>query len=117
MKQSNRELHFLRLWRMAPRPEPVAEHRFHPVRRWRFDFAWPDQRVAVEIQGGTFSRGKSGHTSGVGVQRDCEKRNAATLLGWRVLFYTTKDLESRPVQVVEEVQAAIEQTGEAREAT
>lgn len=106
---SNREIHFLRLWRLVPRVEPVTEHRFHPVRKWRFDFAWPNQRVAVEIHGGTFSRGKSGHTSGTGVQNDCEKMNAATVLGWRVLQYTSVDLNRRPLQVVEEVQSVLEQ--------
>ena len=37
-------------------PPPVAEHRFHETRRWRFDFAWPDHRVALEIAGGVKQR-------------------------------------------------------------
>lgn len=108
----NRELQFRRVWDLctAPScPQPVPQYRFHPVRKWTLDFAWPCESggVAVEIQGGTFSRAKSGHTSGVGVQRDNEKSNAAILLGWWVLKYSSKDLDTRPVQVVEEIIEAI----------
>ena len=67
-------------------PEPTPELRFHDTRRWRFDDAWPDFMLAVEIEGGT--RGKSRHTSGDGFESDCEKYNAAALAGWRVLRYT-----------------------------
>lgn len=52
-------------------------------RKWRFDFAWPDERVAVEIQGGVWTRGK--HGRGAGIVKDYEKGNAACVLGWRVL--------------------------------
>lgn len=70
-------------------PDPVQEHRFHPSRRWRFDFAWIESRVAVEIDGGTFAHsGYSRHTTGVGFRKDCEKLNAATVAGWRVLRFT-----------------------------
>tara|TARA_R110002020_G_scaffold47968_1_gene137144 strand:- start:326 stop:679 length:354 start_codon:yes stop_codon:yes gene_type:complete len=62
---------------------PVREHRFHPSRKWRFDFAWPDQMVAVEIQGGVWTRGK--HGRGAGLVSSFEKNNAAAILGWWVL--------------------------------
>jgi very-short-patch-repair endonuclease len=65
----------------------VREHRFHPERKWRFDFAVPDLRVAIEIEGGTWIAGR--HTTGSGFAKDCAKYNAATLLGWRVLRFTT----------------------------
>jgi len=63
------------------------EYRFAPPRRWRFDFAFVGQ-VAVEIQGGTWSGGR--HVRGKGYEADCEKRNEATLLGWRVLYFTPR---------------------------
>lgn len=66
--------------------EPVAEFRFHPVRRWRFDWAWPERKVAVEIDGGIWTRGR--HTRGAGFLADMEKLNTAALLGWRVLRFT-----------------------------
>ena len=64
-------------------PTPKRELKFHPTRRWRFDFAWPDQMVAVEIQGGVWSGGA--HGRGSGITRNYEKYNAAAVRGWRVL--------------------------------
>lgn len=68
-------------------PEPVAEFRFHPDRRWRFDYAWPDRKVAVEIDGGVWIQGRHNHPTGY--LRDMEKLNAAAELGWRVLRFAT----------------------------
>lgn len=67
-------------------PAPVREHRFHPTRRFRFDFAWPDRLLAVEIEGGVWNGGR--HTTGKGFSEDCVKLAEATLLGWRVLKVT-----------------------------
>lgn len=69
-------------------PEPESEHRFAAPRRWRFDFAWPSRKLAVEVEGGTFSCGR--HTRGTGYEADLEKYNAAALLGWTVLRFTTR---------------------------
>jgi very-short-patch-repair endonuclease len=68
-------------------PEPVAEYRFHTTRRWRFDYAWPQLRLALEVDGGAWVGGR--HTRGAGYEKDCEKLNAALLAGWRVLRFTT----------------------------
>ena len=74
-------------------PERVEEeYRFHPVRRWRFDFAVPAIRLAVEYNGhGGFvaAGGKSRHGSIIGMTGDAEKLNAAIGCGWRVLQFTT----------------------------
>lgn len=64
----------------------VREYQFAPHRKWRFDFAWPEKKIAVEIEGGTWSAGR--HTRGTGFAADCEKYNAAALHGWRVLRFT-----------------------------
>lgn len=66
---------------------PVAEHRFAAPRRWRFDWAWPEEKIAVEIEGGVFTNAGSRHTRGAGFRADLEKYNAATVLGWRVLRF------------------------------
>lgn len=63
-------------------PEPVREHRFHATRKWRFDLAWPALKLAVEVEGGTYSGGR--HTRGKGFESDCEKYGEAMLLGWNV---------------------------------
>lgn len=74
-------------------PKPERQHKFDANRNWRFDFAWVDQLVAVEIEGGIWSRGKSGHTSGSGITRDAEKSNAAQLQGWLVLRFVESHLK------------------------
>jgi very-short-patch-repair endonuclease len=73
-------------------PEPVREHKFDAIRKWRFDFAWPDLMIAVEIEGGTWSGGR--HTRGAGFENDCIKYNAATSQGWAVYRFTSKMIES-----------------------
>ena len=65
---------------------PVQELRFDLTRRWRFDFAFPEKKLAVESEGGSWTNGR--HTRGKGYSGDLEKYNAATLQGWRVLRYT-----------------------------
>ena len=81
-------------------PEPETEYRFHPVRRWRFDFCWPAYRLAVEVEGGTWARGR--HSRGAGFERDCEKYNEATIRAWRVLRFTTGMVEDgRAVETLE----------------
>jgi very-short-patch-repair endonuclease len=70
----------------------VREYQFTPSRKWRFDFAWPDKMLAVEIEGGVFGTGKAHvpgrHSRGVGLTADCEKYAEALCLGWRVLRVT-----------------------------
>jgi len=68
-------------------PAATKEHRFHPTRKWRFDRAWLDKKVAVEIEGGIWTRGR--HVRPQGFLDDCEKYNAATLLGWQVFRFPT----------------------------
>ena len=74
--------------RDAGLPAPRREHRFHPTRRWRFDLAWPDALVAVEVEGGAYSGGR--HTRGKGFEGDCEKYNEASLDGWTLIRVTPK---------------------------
>lgn len=67
------------------------QYKFHPDRRFRFDFALVKEKIAIEYEGGTW--GKSRHTSGAGYARDVEKYRLAVLLGWRLLRYTVQDIE------------------------
>ena len=95
---------FLGLWGTR-QPVPVREYRFHPIRKWRFDIAWPSLKLAVELHGAVFAAGR--HTRGIGLTNDCEKMNSAIFLGWSVLVYTSLDLQRKPVQVVEEIEALL----------
>jgi very-short-patch-repair endonuclease len=70
---------------------PKEEYRFHPKRRWRFDLAIPELKVAIEIEGGIWTGGR--HTRGTGYQKDMEKYNAAQMLGWKVFRYTPQQLD------------------------
>lgn len=75
-------------------PAPVREFRFVPGRMYRADFAWPNQMLLVECEGGIFARGRGWHGSVGGFLDDLEKYNLATLLGYRVLRYTAKEVKS-----------------------
>lgn len=66
-------------------PAWTTEYRWHASRKWRADFAWPERRILVEIEGGTWSGGR--HTRGRGYADDCGKYNAAALDGWMVLRF------------------------------
>lgn len=84
--RSKLEAKFALYWQSLNSPKLVTEHRFHPTRRWRFDFAHPEAKVAVEVEGGQWTGGR--HTRGAGYQADCEKYNEAQMLGWVVFRLT-----------------------------
>ena len=90
--KSDLELEFLSQVRLAGLPEPEREYRFHPTRRWKFDFCWPSKMVAVELEGGTWTGGR--HTRPVGFEKDCEKYNEAAIMGWKVLRFTANMVRS-----------------------
>lgn len=83
----------LQVWRAAGLPAPVAEHGFHPTRKWRFDYAWPEQLVAVEVQGGLFTRGR--HTRGPALRKEYEKLREAAACGWLVLPVPPDEVTSK----------------------
>lgn len=104
VKASSLEASFLTYWSIvhpAGVPDPEREIRFHPTRKWRLDFGWPAVQLAVELQGTSYAG--THHQRSDGLHEDCLKLNAAQLLGWTVLLYTSIDLRKRPVQVIEEV--------------
>lgn len=73
------------------------EYRFHPVRKWRLDFADPVCKIGVEIEGGTWVMGR--HSRGSGYAKDCEKYNELAASGWRVFRYTSvKSMADFPEQ-------------------
>jgi hypothetical protein len=63
---------------------PALEWEFAlPERAFRFDYAWPECRVALEVEGGIFSGGR--HTNAVGFATDVDKYNRAAAGGWFVV--------------------------------
>lgn len=81
------ENRFMALWEIAGCPALEREYRFDEVRRWRFDFAHPQTMVAIEIEGGLYSRGR--HLRPQGYRDDAEKYNHAALGGWQVYRLTS----------------------------
>lgn len=77
---------FTLLCRSDLKVECVKEHKFHPTRRWRFDYAIPAHKIAVEVDGGVWIQGR--HTRPQGYLNDLEKFNAAASMGWVVLKFT-----------------------------
>jgi hypothetical protein len=87
---SKLERDFALYWRASDGIQLETEVAFHPVRKWRFDFANTPAKVAIELEGGVFSGGR--HTRGAGYAEDCDKYNEAALLGWTVFRLTRKQL-------------------------
>ena len=80
----------------------VREFQAIPGRKFRFDFCWKQQRLLVEINGGTYNGGA--HGRGVGINRDYEKGNLAVVNNWRVLSFDTKQVKSgAALEVVEKL--------------
>lgn len=69
--------------------KPEFEYRFCQ-RRWAFDLAIPDLRLALECNGGRWT---GGHFRGKAVDAEYEKLNTAQMLGWRVLQFTNEFAE------------------------
>jgi len=112
MTQSELELQALAQIRQAGLPEPEMQFEGVPGRKYRFDFAWPDQGIAVEIHGGAWM-GK-GHTGGKGFSEDRRKINLANLTGWLVFEFTKDMLDNDELLPV--LQDAFDAIDEAEEA-
>ena len=95
--QANKDSLLMILRSMFAPGDVIAEHRFHPVRRWRFDYAIPHIMLAVEYHGHSgFVGGKvSGHSTIKGLTNDCQKLNSAQLAGWTVLAFTALHFDAK----------------------
>ena len=60
---------------------------------WAIDFAWPQARLGIEVQGGTWKQ-NTGHNSGKGIQNDCNKSQQCALMGWQIIPVTGDDVRS-----------------------
>ena len=77
------------LQQQFPQAEVVKELQFHPDRKWRFDYAFPSRKVAIEIDGAIWTLGR--HNRPRGYLNDMEKLNTAASMGWLVLRFSTDE--------------------------
>ena len=68
------------------------EFKFHPSRKWRADFHLKGKKILVEVEGGIWSNGR--HTRGKGYLGDLDKYNAATMMGYQVIRFSTEQVKS-----------------------
>ena len=73
----------------------VCEHQFLDDRKFRFDIAMPEKKIAIEYEGleNKQQGKKSRHTTNVGYSNDCLKYNLAIVNGWKVLRFTAYNYE------------------------
>lgn len=87
MYGSKLERDFHSEWKKVSKAHLTPQHKFHPRRKWRFDFAHLPSLVALEIQGYG-----EGHTSYKGMRADYEKHNEAIRHGWVILYIMSCDI-------------------------
>ena len=132
--RSRRDISFADVLARERLPRWETEYQFDAVRRWRFDFAWPLFRIAVEQEGGAHGRLivvvqgferrgganvaiKPGtrirvggrHQSGTGLEGDAEKYNAAAIAGWLVIRGSTRQI--RDGETLRDLRAAFAARG------
>lgn len=85
---------FAHFWKLlAPEVgEPVREYVFAPPRKFRFDFAWVNSKVSVEVDGGQWSKGGGRHNR----DDDREKLNLAAERGWIVFRFSPEMIRDDP---------------------
>jgi very-short-patch-repair endonuclease len=85
----------IRFFVAAGLPAPETEWRFAPPRRWRFDYAWVEHKVALEVDGGVWLKSPGRHTRGSGWVKDTEKLNTAASMGWRMMRCTPDQITTQ----------------------
>jgi len=91
----NKEKHkdaFIRFIEMELGLEVWPEFHFSIERNYRLDYAIPKYKIAIEVDGGIWMKGNSGHSSGNGIKRDMEKGNLLQHLGWKLLRFEPNEL-------------------------
>lgn len=84
---SELELMFAKQLSVLELPAPQREFKFHHNRDWRFDYCWPEKKIAVEVQG-------MPHRIRERFLADVEKLAMAQIHGWRVLLVAGQDVRS-----------------------
>ena len=105
-------MHLLDELKAAGLPLPEKEYKFALSigRLWRFDYAWPEHKLALEVEGGVHMNGR--HVRGSGFIEDMHKYNCAAIMGWFVVRVIPAQMNGIAFRVV---RAAL--TGEVTPAT
>lgn len=82
----------LAILKRAGFPDPVREYEFFPSRKWRFDCAWVDVKIALEFEGAAHTGGR--HTRGPGYTSDCVKYSRAAICGWIVIRVVAEHIKA-----------------------
>lgn len=111
-KQKDSAETFARYWALFALKESTYEREYRFCNRlWRFDFAWPEQRLAVEIDGGRHIVRHGAKGTAVGgrhnTDTDDEKLNEAAILGWRIMRFSKQALERNPLKVINTVRRGL----------
>jgi hypothetical protein len=88
---SESSLEALLILQLADRklPTPTQQALLIPGRKFRSDGAFLAERVAYDINGGTWNP-RMRHSGGAGYEKDCEKHCLLVLHGWWPLVFTGK---------------------------
>jgi len=81
----------------------VREHPFCK-RKFRFDFAFVDEKIAIECDGGTrIIKTKTGKltTGRHASDTDYEKRCLAAIHGWKMLAFTSNQIDKDPKKCID----------------
>ena len=119
MAKKDKKRIFLYYWQMLGTGEyPRSEYVFYYGRKFAADYAFPEQKLLIEIDGGVYgfrftdkdgnkSWRRGGHSSISGQLADMEKTNYAAMAGYRVMRFTPKQLEEDPHTCIEQVKEAL----------
>lgn len=90
-------------------PEPQLQYEIfdRDGRLWRVDFAWPDERVAVEYDGFDW------HSSPEALRKDRQKRAALEEIDWRILSIVGDDVRRHPEVMVRRINTLLTQAAAA----
>ena len=88
-------------------PKWVKEYKFHPVRKWRFDLAWPELKIAIEIEGVVYHGAGGRHQRAKGYIEDIKKYRQAALMGWMLLRYAPEEIHKDLCLVEYEINVAL----------
>jgi len=85
-------------------PPPVLQYKVVDLNgeTWRFDFAWPEYRVAAEYDGVDW------HSGPQAFLRDRKRGAAVHDLGWMVVPIVAEDVRYRPVELVARIERRLQ---------